>query len=393
MAPSNRADYRGPALFSYGFRPFFLSAGVFALIVIPLWLVIHSGHLTLGGPFAPLDWHIHEMIYGYSAAVICGFLFTAIPNWTGRLPTRGWPLILLLTLWLAGRLAVAGVGDLPHWAAAGIDAAFLIAVVAMALVEIIAGKNWRNLKVVVPVLILLLSNILFHVEVMVAGASDIGQRLGIAVVVFLITLIGGRIIPSFTRNWLNKRGAAALPTPFNRFDAICIGAGGITLLLWASGMQNAVTSTVLLIAGILHAARLTRWQGHQTWRSPILLMLHVAYGFIPLGLIALAVAAPVVGLHLLGVGAIGGMTLAVMMRATMGHTGRDLTAGGLLTAAFALLITAALIRSLAGTITIAGLSGITLSATLWAIAFGVFVFRVGPWLLTSRVARRQPNRA
>ena len=189
---------------------------------------------------------------------------------------------------------------------------------------------------------------------MVAGASDIGQRLGIAVVVFLITLIGGRIIPSFTRNWLNKRGATALPTPFNRFDAICIGAGGITLLLWASGMQNAVTSAVLLIAGILHAARLTRWQGHQTWRSPILLMLHIAYGFIPLGLIALAVAAPVVGLHLLGVGAIGGMTLAVMMRATMGHTGRDLTAGGLLTAAFALLITAALIRSLAGTITIAG---------------------------------------
>ena len=161
MAPSNRADYRGPALFSYGFRPFFLSAGVFALIAIPLWLLIYSGHLTLGGPFAPLDWHIHEMIYGYSAAVICGFLFTAIPNWTGRLPTRGWPLILLLTLWLAGRLAVAGVGDLPHWAVAGIDAAFLIAVVAMVLVEIIAGKNWRNLKVVVPVLILLLSNIVF----------------------------------------------------------------------------------------------------------------------------------------------------------------------------------------------------------------------------------------
>ncbi|MDO8882386.1 NnrS family protein, partial [Pseudotabrizicola sp.] len=224
--------YTGLALFSYGFRPLFLLAGAFAALVVPLWMGVWSGNVVLDGPFSTLDWHIHEMLFGYTSAVIAGFLFTAIPNWTGRMPTRGWPLMGLTALWLAGRLAVAGLIALGPVGVMVVDSAFMVAIGAMVTTQIVAGRNWSNLKIVVPVLLYLAANITFHLEAMAAGQADLGRRLGFAMVALLILLIGGRIIPSFTRNWLAKRGPGALPEPFGWFDAGSLGLSAVVLISW-----------------------------------------------------------------------------------------------------------------------------------------------------------------
>jgi uncharacterized protein involved in response to NO len=345
-----------------------------------------------------MDWHIHEMLFGYAGAVIAGFLFTAIPNWTGRMPTRGRPLMSLAVLWLAGRLSVAGVPPLAPAAVMAVDCAFLLSILVMAAIEVAAGRNWRNLMVVVPVGLLLAANAAFHLEAVRTGTSDIGRRLGFAVVIFLITLIGGRIVPSFTRNWLVQRRAARLPVPFGRYDGLCLAVGALALLLWALLPESTVTALLLVLAGFLHFARLGRWRSATTWRSPLLLMLHVAYLFVPLGLLATAAAAAKLapaapGLHLLGIGAIGGMTVAVMMRATRGHTGRSLVAGPWLTAAFTLVVAAAIVRATATGVPLAlGLHGIAISASLWTLGFGILVAHLVPWLLLPNQARRQGSR-
>ena len=387
---SARTEYSGPAFLSFGFRPFFLAACLFALFAIPLWLLIWQQTLDYHGPFAPSDWHIHEMIFGYGAAVVAGFLFTAVPNWTGRMPVRGWPLALLLGVWVLGRMAMAGWTGLPLPGVMAVDCAFLAAIIAMIAREIIAGKNWRNLKVLVPVTLLGLANVLFHFEVMHEGATDVSRRLGIAVLIFLIMLIGGRIVPSFTRNWLAKRGAVKMPVPFGRFDALSLVSGAIALIAWVLSPWSVLTGAALLAAGLLHVLRLGRWRGAACLRNPLLFMLHAAYAMVPAGLIAAGgvpfdLADPAAAAHLLGIGAIGGMTLAVMMRAVMGHSGRPLIAGPALTAAF-LLVTGSAVLRLTGSETVMGnWDGITLSAALWVAGFALMALKTGPWLIAPRL--------
>jgi uncharacterized protein involved in response to NO len=376
--------------FSYGFRPFFFSATVFALLVVPLWWVVWQGKVALAGPFTPTDWHIHEMIFGYAAAVLAGFLFTAVPNWTGRLPTKGWPLLALLGVWSAGRIASAGLAGLPPMAVAVVDQLFLLCVVAMIAREIIAAKKWRNLIVVLPVTLLWITNLCFHAEAMTQGTTDISRRLGIAVLIFLVMLIGGRVVPNFTRNWLVREKATKLPVPFNRFDAAAIGISVIALLVWVIAPFSIICAALALLAGGLQTIRLFRWRGWSVVQSPLLVMLHIAYAMIPIGLTgimasAMGWASPAVGVHLLGIGAVGSMTVAVMIRATMGHIGRDLRAGHLLTCAFTLLILAALFRAIDGAIVVAGFDGTDLSALLWSVAFALVVIRIGPWLIGPRV--------
>ena len=198
-------DYRGPALLSYGFRPFFLLGAVYAGLAILAWLPMFNGELELSTTFGPIDWHVHEMLYGYVPAVVTGFLLTAIPNWTGRLPIQGTPLLILVAVWLAGRVAVTFSAEIGWLPAMIVDVAFLALVVAAAAREIVAGKNWRNLRVVGLVTLLLAGNIAFHLEAHINGGAEYGARIGIAAVVLLLVVIGGRIIPSFTRNWLRAR--------------------------------------------------------------------------------------------------------------------------------------------------------------------------------------------
>jgi len=386
MSPVPRLkSYEGPALFSYGFRPFFLFGSLYAGLAVLVWLPVFTGELALASAFAPRDWHIHEMLYGTLSAIITGFLLTAIPNWTGRLPLQGTPLIVLVAAWLLGRIAVtfsAMIGWLP---AAVTDVGFLLLVAAAAAREIVAGGNWSNLKVVSLVVLLATGNICFHLEVHFAGAADYSIRLGLAVVVMLMTLIGGRIVPSFTRNWLSRENPGRLPVPFNRFDAIVIAASAATLVPWIVMPQSPATGAALMMAGILQGMRLARWAGDRTARERLVMILHLGYAFIPLGFLLLAAASfdlvPVAaGVHAWGGGAAGTMTLAVMTRASLGHTGHVLTASRGTQAIYAAVLLAAMIRITAA---LAPAYVIPLSVTaaiLWASAFLGFGVAYGPML-------------
>ncbi len=198
--------YGGPAVLSYGFRPFFLLGPIWAALEVLAWLPIFYGELSVETALSPRDWHVHELLFGYVPAVIAGFLLTAIPNWTGRLPLQGRPLVGLVAAWLAGRVAVTLSGYIGWIAAATVDATFLVLMVAAVTREIVAGKNWRNLKIVAMLAILAAANVSFHLEAHFAGIALYSTRVGISVAVMLIMVVGGRIIPSFTRNWLLRRG-------------------------------------------------------------------------------------------------------------------------------------------------------------------------------------------
>ncbi|MEO5323032.1 NnrS family protein [Mesorhizobium sp. CC13] len=388
-----------PAILSYGFRPFFLLGSLYAGLTILAWLPMLSGRLETASGFAPVDWHIHEMIFGYVAAIVTGFLLTAIPNWTGRLPVQGLPLLALALLWLAGRLAVFFSDDIGWLAAAVIDSAFLLAVAAAAAVEIVAGRNWRNLKVLAPVSVLFAANVMFHLEVRFAGGADMARRLGIGAAVLLVMIIGGRIIPSFTRNWLARQNPGRLPVPFNRFDAATIVFSVFAIAAWTFAPDHLASGTLLLGAGGLNIARLGRWAGERSWRDPLVIILHVAYAFVPIGFVLAGLAAllpdavpPAAGLHAFGTGAIGAMTLAVMARATLGHTGRELQASNATCLVFVAIVVSAVLR-----VAYAFMPGATAllhaSAAAWTLAFLGYAALYGGMLVRPRLRPRQPNPA
>lgn len=350
MAPIPRLrDYTGPALLSNGFRPFFLLASFYAGLAILAWLPMFYGELALSTVFAPRDWHIHEMLYGYLPAVITGFLLTAVPNWTGRMPLQGRPLLALVLVWAAGRLAVATSAWVGWQAALAIDNAFLLLVAAAMAREIIKGRNWRNLKVLIALGVLAAGNIAFHAEAHLLGRAEYSTRLGIAATMMLIMLIGGRIIPSFTRNWLARENPGRLPAPFGRFDTVSMITALVALLAWIIVPDRSGTGAALIAAGLLQAMRMARWAGERTWRDRLVLILHVAYVFVPLGFVLTGLASlkclPIAaGIHAWTGGAMGVMTLAVMSRAGLGHTGRTLVASATMQALYLLLVASAFAR-------------------------------------------------
>ena len=383
-------QYQGPAILSYGFRPFFFLGASYAAVIIALWLPIYEGEIALPTNFAPRDWHVHEMLFGYIAAVVTGFLLTAVPNWTGRLPLQGVPLLTLVLVWFAGRIAVA-LSAKTGWVISGvIDCAFLVLVVGAVAREIITGRNWRNLKVLIPVSVFALANIGFHLEASARGIADISIRLAIATIVILIMLIGGRIVPSFTRNWLARQSPGPLPAPFGKFDAIAIAFSAAALFVWTVLPAGMWTGVALLAAGLFQALRLARWAGYRTGRDWLVLVLHVAYGFIPLGFVLLAlgafdVAPPSAGLHAWMIGAAGTMTLGVMTRASLGHTGRDLLAGAGTRAIYAAIVIAACARIAAVLLPQWTLALLHISALTWLAAFGGFSLLYGPLLFQKRM--------
>jgi len=388
--PRHRA-YRGWPLFANGFRPFFLLGAVQAALAILVWLPVFYGELRVASAFAPRDWHVHEMLYGYLPAIVTGFLFTAIPNWTGRLPLQGTPLATLVAVWIAGRIAVTFSATMGWSVAMIIDASFLLLVAAAATREIAAGRNWKNLNVVALVVLLLAGNVAFHLEAHFHGAADIGIRIGIAVVVLLISLIGGRIIPSFTRNWLVRENPGRLPVPFGRFDMIVVAIGALALASWIVAPDSRAAGAALGIAGLLHLVRLSRWAGYRTFRERLLTILHVGYFFVPLGFFLNAASAfgfvlPSAGVHAWMAGAAGIMTLAVMTRATLGHTGHSLTASAGTQAIYAAIIVAAVARICAVVHTAQSDVLLHVAAAAWVVAFLGFALAYGPLLV-----RRDPR--
>jgi uncharacterized protein involved in response to NO len=374
-----------PPILHYGFRPYFFLAALHAGLAIPAWLGAYFGGYDVGGPFGGMQWHAHEMLFGYLGAVIAGFILTAIPNWTGRLPLSGTPLLMLVGLWLAGRIACLISPD--PWLAMAVDLAFP-AVLGFAIWrEVVAGKNWKNAPVAVMITLLALANALDHLANLGFVPHDLGQRLAIAVSAMLIALIGGRIVPSFTRNWLAKEGATKFPAPFDRIDKAALASTAAAMIGWNVFPGNSVAGAVLLAAGILLAVRLARWSGETTVREPILLVLHVGYGWLALALalLGLTTLAPeavphTAAIHALTAGAVGTMTLAVMTRASLGHTGRAIVADRFVVAMYMLVTAGAALRVAAPFAGDWYLHVLACGGALWSGAFLLFAVRYAPIL-------------
>ena len=380
------------ALLSYGFRLFFLAAGLWAVIAMVLWIGLLSGLWNFASGFGAIAWHAHEFLFGYVGAVMTGFLLTAIPNWTGRLPLQDRPLLALFTLWLAGRAAMLATDEIGIAPAAVIDSAYLVTLTAVISREIFAGSNWRNLRVAVLVALTALANIVFQVEVLIAHAPAYGLRLAIAAIVLLITVIGGRITPSFTSNWLARQGSDRRPAPLSRLDIASIAIAAVALVAWIAAPDWYGTAALLLLMTVAQVARLSRWAGERTWREPILLVLHIGYAFVPLGalLLALSILWPQFmtasgALHGWTTGAMGMMTLAVMTRATLGHTGRDVVTTPSTIAIYVSIAIAALARLAAPLVPQIYYELLLAAGAAWLLAFGLFVLVYGPMLAGRRV--------
>lgn len=382
----------GPILFSYGFRAFFLGAAVWACGAMGLWIFALTGRLDLAEGYGAAAWHQHEMLFGFASAVLAGFLLTAVPNWTGRLPVSGRPLILLFSLWVIGRVAMLAPQLTGNLWAAGIDSVFLPTLLFICVREIVAGKKWADLKVVAGLAILSAANICFHVETILEGTPDFSPRFAVAAYIGLVIVVGGRILPSFTRNWLAKQDATRLPAPYSRFDTATIAVSVAALLAWAFSPEAPLTALVAIGAATLQAIRLYRWRGWSAFAEPIVGILHIAYLFVPLGF--LVMSASVQGLmdgpaamHVLTIGTVATMMLAVMTRATRGHTGRELHASPTTNLSYAAIVACALVRPLTSvfpehTNLLHALAGLT-----WLSAFGLYLYEYGPMLVRKR---RQP---
>jgi uncharacterized protein involved in response to NO len=380
-----RRAYDGPALFSFGFRPFFFFGAIWSAAVVPLWLYsyFHGGAAAL-----TREWHIHEMIFGFLGAVIAGFLTTAVPNWTGRMPVIGAPLGGLVALWVLGRVAMLYETVLGPIASVA-DSLFLVAFAAVIWREVLTGRNWRNLPVCGLVTLFALANVAFHYPSAVVG--DVGVRLALGAATVLIGLIGGRIVPSFTRNWMKARSMTPEPSLFGHIDRLALALTVVGAGLWVAAPQATVTGAALALAGAAHLLRLARWRGWRAAAEPLVWILHLGYGWLGVGLLFLGGTAlnpglvpRSAGIHALTAGAVGVMTLAVMTRATRGHTGRPLAADASTTAIYLAINAAALLR------VAAPFSGadqpllLTASGVAWSLAFGGFAIAYGRMLVAPR---------
>ena len=284
-----RRAYSGPVLLSHGFRPFFLSAGAWAVLAMLIWLTFLVTGQSIPSQFTGVEWHMHEMIFGYPLAVIAGFLLTAVPNWTGRMPIMGWPVAGLVGLWIAGRVTILFSEFLHPIIPPIVDLGFFLIFAIIIAREILAGKNWRNLKVLGLLIVLGLGNVIFYIEASTTTAvGGYGIRIGTGTIIFLIILIGGRVIPSFTRNWLARQKPGRLPAPVNRFDTIAIFVAALAIVLWVVAPETWLVRILSLAAGLLHILRLARWVGWRTLAEPLTTILHIGYLFIPLGFLILA---------------------------------------------------------------------------------------------------------
>jgi len=362
---------------SGGFRPFFLGAALWAAIAMPVWLEAYAHGYPIGGALPGMLWHAHEMVYGFALATVAGFLLTAIPNWTGRLPVRGAPLAALAGVWLAGRVAMF----FPPVVAAILDPAFLAALIAVVARELIAGRNYRNLPLLGALGVLLAGNVLMHLHALgVAYTAALGARIGVATLAAMIALVGGRIVPSFTRNWLAKvRRDVPAPAQQSRLDLACLLVTVAGLVAWVAAPGTAVAQVLGVAAGLAVAVRLSRWRGLHTLREPLLSVLHLGYAWLALGVVLTALAGGL-ATHALTVGAIGTMTLAVMTRASLGHSGQPLKAGHGTTSIYALITLAAVLRVLAP-LTAAPVIVTSLAGVAWSAAFGLFALLYGPLLI------------
>ena len=381
--------YDGPAVLSYGFRPFFLGAALFAGGAIPIWVLAWVG--TIDGMFLypSREWHVHEMLFGFLPAVMTGFLLTAVPNWTGRVPLRGMPLLCLFLLWLAGRLLMAWPWPTPFIAAL-VDASFFFAVAALLWRELISARTWAQAPIAVLISLYAVSNCLFHAMALSHRSTAFSERVVLSLLVLLLVLIGGRLTPTFTGELLQRCGRGILPAAFSWVDGLAIALAVVACSTWIVLPEHSFTGGVFIVAGLMHLVRLSRWHGWWTSREPLVLILHVGYGWVALSLLVLGAALlkvgvqPATAVHVLTAGAVGAMTLAVMTRASLGHTGRARHAGPVTVGIYLLVNIGALLRVLASSTeapTQFTHVWLGLSAICWSGAYLLFAMSYGRWLL------------
>lgn len=384
LNPAKSAAKLAP--FALGFRPFFLAAGVLAVVLMGAWLLVLQGRLDTGA-WAPLDWHGHEMLFGFTIAVIAGFLLTAVRNWTGLATPAGPPLAALFAVWLAGRLAWALPGVTPPVVAL-LDLAFLPALAIVLALPILRARQFVNLVFPALLLALAAANALVHLEALaLARTARLGLHGAASMVVMILVIVGGRVIPNFTDNRLGSRA--------RRWKPIEMALPWLTLLAllgWLAAPVSAATALLAALAAVLHGSRLAGWYTGRVWGVPLLWVLHLGYAWLPLGFALLALAAAGVvpsaspALHAFTAGGIGVLTLGMMARVSLGHTGRLLEAPPVMTWAFVAINLAALLRVVPPLLMPAVTAPALLaSGLLWIAAFALFGFVYAPMLLRPRV--------
>lgn len=383
-----RYSWSTPFWLTCGFRPFFLLGSLAMAVSVLAWLPLLLGAYQVPTTFTPRDWHVHTMLFGALPAIIAGFALTAVSTWTGRPHVAGRTLLALVLLWIAGRIAVSASALIGAPVAALVDLAFLAALVAIVAREVLAARNHRNLVIVGAIALLGLANGWFHWEAMRLGMADHAPRAAISIILMLLMLVGGRIIPAFTGNWLKARDVQTLPAAVSRLDGVALAISGMALLAW-TGFPRATTTGILLgAAGVATALRLSRWRGMQTWSEPLLTVLHLGYATIALGFLAVAASIladgaidPASAVHVWTMGSFGLMTLAVMTRASRGHSGQPLKAGRLEIILFVLVLAGALARVVAPHAPGMTMPMFELAGLAWAAAYLGFVAAYGRMLL------------
>jgi uncharacterized protein involved in response to NO len=378
-----------------GFRPFFFGAASWAVIAITLWLCVLSGAINLPTRFEPVAWHRHEMLFGFVGAAITGFLLTAIPNWTGRLPIAGKPLLSLFGLWAAARLAVLFSALIGVGPAAILDVGLFVSLALLAGREVISSKN-RNMPVVGLVLIFGIADAADYLETAGVISGGIGWRGATALVIIMISLIGGRIIPSFTRNWMVKRKmTAGLPTQPQSFDLLVIASTAIALLFWIAFSEQHLTGLMLILVAAAQAMRLSRWGGIHSASDPLVLILHLGYLWVPIGLLLLGLSIAgfdvpeSAGVHALAAGGMTTMILAVMTRASLGHTARELKASPLTVAAYASVTIGAVVRVVASLGAGSYPVMLDIAGAFWGAALVLFLIVYAPILWRPRLGEQR----
>ena len=382
-------------LLAFGFRPFFLLAGLAGALTPPVFLAAYTGLIDadFGGPVT--YWHGHEMIFGFVVAAVAGFLFTALANWTGRAPVRGATLGALVGLWLAGRAAMALAGFLPALLVAVVDLALLPALGVLVLRELIRGRNRRNLPFPVLLMVLFAANLLFHLERLgIAETARPGLYLAVHVIALLIAIVGGRVVPAFTTAALRRAGRDACLRSPPWLERAAIAAVAAVAVAELADPGGAAAGALALAAALLLAARLSGWRGLATLDQPILWVLHLGYGWLAVGF-ALKAAAdlggclpPSAALHALTAGAAGTMILGVMTRAALGHTGRSLATPPAIVVAYGLISVGAALRVAEPVLAAPSVVILSASALIWAGGFAIFTVLYWPILTRPRVDGR-----
>ena len=376
-------------LLAIGFRPFYLLASVFAVAAILFWLAGINGRLPVGAYLQGVFWHSHEMLFGYIVAVMAGFLFTAVRNWTGLPTPSGVTLGGIVLLWILARvLLVSG----PSALAVILDVAFLPMIAIAVAIPILRSRNKRNYKIIAVLVAVSLLHFVFHMALggqLPSWLSRASLFASIDLVVILFALVGGRVIPAFTRNAV----AGSDPRHENWLEVIAFGSllviVLVTLLGGAFTFAAWVPTSLFIVAAVAHLLRLALWQPQVTLGNPLLWMMPVAYSWLPAALLlralsTVAVIVPGAWIHALTMGALSSLMMAMMMRSTLGHTGRKLVASQMDILAFLLLQLAALLRVVAGG-TGDYQAVVVLSGVVWVLAFAVFIVRYLPMLVHSRV--------